>query len=99
MFIINRNGIKFYVRLVLKGDRYGLDDCKVHDEDEPMVEFYAWKWRHLHGPRGYFVSRYNANTLVEHGSYGLCLDGANREYDLDTVAFTNVITMLALMKD
>ena len=46
----------YNVRLVTKGDRYGLNDCLVHEEDKPMVEFYSTKVQKT--GRGYFVSRY-----------------------------------------
>jgi hypothetical protein len=36
--VVNDTGLAFNVRLVQKDDRYGLDDCLVHDQDEPLVD-------------------------------------------------------------
>jgi hypothetical protein len=52
------------VRLVRQGDRYGRDDCLVHDELAPMVEFYDLVHVDKFGPRGQFVSRYCLQTLL-----------------------------------
>ena len=71
----------FNVRILRQHDRYGLEDCLIHnDEEEPIVEFYDnryvndgdWK-------RGQFVARYYAETLREDCvriyQYGLQLEG------------------------
>lgn len=65
--VINHRGTPFNVRLVRKGDRYGLNDCLVHDCDEPLVEF--WDATLEHDPRftpglGQFASRYYLGTLT-----------------------------------
>ena len=78
---------EYNVRLVTKGDRYGLNDCLVHDEDKPMVEFYKRGYP-VHGPRGFFVSRYYCGTLLnepgfmghDHHDAGLCLHGDPYNY-------------------
>lgn len=74
------NGVTFLVRLVEKGDRYGLGLCKIHDEDRPLVEFYDAESRAecyafagtreeaiaAGAPRlGQFASRYYVSTLME----------------------------------
>ena len=69
--VVNDGGRAFNVRLVRKGDRYGLDDCLVHDKDAALVEF--WDATYENDPRftrglGQFVSRYDLGTLT--GSYG-----------------------------
>lgn len=64
---------KFFVRIVRKGDRYGLKFCLTHNENEPMVEFYDSRYPHTEF--GQFVSRYNANTLLEGDNTGLYLYG------------------------
>lgn len=66
----------FNIRVIKKGDNYGLDDCKTHDEKDPLIEFFDPKYagQKSFGPLGQFVSRYYAETLAE-GSGGLCLDG------------------------
>lgn len=74
----------FAIRLVKKGDKYGLQDSLTWEKEEPAVEFYflnneVSKSFEL---RGYFVSRYYYTTLrfssknkVTEG--GLCLDGGD----------------------
>jgi hypothetical protein len=57
----NQLGVRFNVRLVKKGDRYGLDNCLVHEKDEPIVEFYDA--RHPHTEYGQFITRYAVSSL------------------------------------
>ena len=65
---------KWNVRVILKGDKFGLDDCLTHEKNEPTVEFYDTT--HMHTDRGQFVSRYYLSTLIERdGNYGLDLQG------------------------
>lgn len=66
----------FNVRIVAKGERYGLNDCLVHDKDEPLVEFFDAAQDHtVFGPLGQFVSRYYRSTLIESKNHdGLLLD-------------------------
>ena len=65
-------GNKIKVCLVNQGDKYGLNNCIVHDEADPLVEFYD--------PR-HFVSRYYLSTIMEiEPGQGLCLDGSRYEY-------------------
>jgi hypothetical protein len=69
--VVNGSGRTFNVRLVRKGDRYGLNDCLVHDKDEPMVEFYDATYERdarFDLGRGQFVARYYLDTLED--SYG-----------------------------
>ena len=69
-----KTDLDWTVRVVFKGDRYGLNWCLTHDEDEPMIEFYDAEYDFevdLDGRvLGQFVSRYNADTLLE----GFCSD-------------------------
>ena len=75
------------VRLVCKGQRYGLDDCLTHEGDSPLVEFYhEGSVKSVVG----FISRYSVATLtrtsdlafVNEGASlsetGLCLHGGGR---------------------
>ena len=72
--VVNDQGRTFNVRLVRKGESYGLNDCLVHDKDEPLVEF--WDATYENDPRftpalGQFVSRYGLGTLTgKEGCYG-----------------------------
>lgn len=63
----NEQGRNWRVRLVLKGDKYGLDNCATHDSDEPMVEFYDLHYPETFGTDGQFVSRYNLGTILFEG--------------------------------
>jgi hypothetical protein len=63
---------KFNVRVVFRGEGYGLNDSLINDKDVALVEFYD----NRHGTdRGQFVSRYYASTLLENDNRGLILDG------------------------
>ena len=61
-----KNFGRWNVRIVRQNERYGLADCLVHEESDPLIEFYDNKhkddgeWK-----RGQFVSRYYAQTLFE----------------------------------
>ena len=66
--VVNDKGRAFNVRLVCKGSRYGLNDCLVHDANDPLVEF--WDATYEHDPRfspglGQFASRYSLSTLTD----------------------------------
>ena len=39
--ITTEEGRSFKVICIRKGDHYGLDNCLVHDKEEPMIEFYG----------------------------------------------------------
>jgi hypothetical protein len=64
------------VRFVRKGNRYGLDLCKTHEEVEPLVEFYDRENAGRTFPdEGQFVSRYYVSTLLKRRGGMLNLDG------------------------
>ena len=58
----NSNGVPFNSRIVRKGDSYGLNNCRIHTNDDPLVEFYDARYDHTEF--GQFVSRYYATTLT-----------------------------------
>lgn len=67
------------VRIVFKGEHYGLDGGQLHERDEPLVEFYDTEQdKDKFGPWGQFVARYYLDTLLEtrqkHPGYALALD-------------------------
>lgn len=65
----------FNVRIVARGDGYGVNDSVVHDHDDPLVEFYDSKAdARKFGKRGQFVSRYYITTLLTDLPRGLLLD-------------------------
>lgn len=71
---------KFNVRIVRKGDHYGLDFCLTHSKDEPLVEFYDARYPHTEF--GQFVTRYYVSTILERERNGLCLDGGIPEWSV-----------------
>jgi hypothetical protein len=84
---------KFNVRIVNKGDKYGLNNCLTHEGDKPLVEFYDTRYPHTEF--GQFVSRYYVETILGDDGYGpkdggLNLHGGVPEWtvsakDMDTV--------------
>lgn len=50
------------IRIVTKGQKYGLDNCLTHSSDEPLVEFYDRD--HDHTEFGQFVTRYYLSTIM-----------------------------------
>lgn len=75
LHIVNFHGqVPFFVRLVKKGDRYGLRGCLVHDDERPLVEFYDARYPSDESPLGYFVSRYFLETLLTFQARGSEID-------------------------
>ena len=73
-FTDNETNMDWHVRLVFKGDKYGLAHSLIHDEDDMLVEFYDCRYdfeRDVDGTvLGQFVSRYYFKTLrkTDYGS-------------------------------
>lgn len=65
----DHSGIEWGVKLLLEGDKYGLDNCLTHDEEDPLVEFYDRQHADADAPEGQFVSRYNLSTLLKSDGY------------------------------
>lgn len=88
------------VRVVFTGDRYGRLDCLVHDQPDPLVEFYDASYGDT--PYGYFVSRYFLETLVAQPSpdarprTGLLLDGGEPRWALNALALQEAISFALL---
>ena len=105
MFTVqNDQGRTFAVRIVRKGDAYGLHDCLIHDEDKPLVEFYdASQDPKKFGERGQFVSRYYVDTLTGRDGFGrdirngyaLNLHGGVEAWTLDPVAASQAVDWAA----
>jgi hypothetical protein len=92
--VTNRNGLSFAVRLVETGDKYGRNLCLTHEETRPMVEFYDMRYPHTE--LGQFVSRYYADTLLNHGfRRGLDLDSGEPDWSVDGDAIVLVMRWLA----
>lgn len=87
------NGREFTARIVRKGDRYGRDFCLTHDDDEPMVEFYDATYaddERFDRGLGQFVSRYQADTFMNHGATGCRLDCGIDVWTIDNQAGSHV---------
>jgi hypothetical protein len=71
------DGIPFAVKIVKKGERYGLGGCLVHDQEDELVEFYDGRYAGKTGfdPEGQFICRYYVTTLLTREWFnGLLLD-------------------------
>jgi hypothetical protein len=70
-------GIPLAIKIVRKGETYGLKGYLVHDEDKPLVEFYDARYAGKEGfdAEGQFVSRYYVETTLERPHGGLDLYG------------------------
>lgn len=84
----NLHGVAFSVRLVRRGDPYGLGFGVKHDKEDPLVEFYDLRYtfydtRYTEGftNLGQFVVRYPFRLLASRlaPEIGLDLDGARDE--------------------
>lgn len=71
IFHDTRSHLIWAVRIVEKGDKYGLNDC-LDNDGKPLVEFYDTRYEHT--DLGQFVSRYLLGTLAD-GEGGLNLYG------------------------
>ena len=95
LLITNDQGVIFNVRFVRQGERYGREDCLVHDKPDPLVEFYDATNRERFGPRGQFVSRYYLSTLRERGHReGINLYGGEPKWVVDDAAMAAVYAWL-----
>lgn len=110
--VMASHGVEFLVRLVEKGDPYGHNFCKVHDREDPMVEFYDAANPHSYdfvGSRedavaagavclGQFVSSYYASTLLENIAHtgGVDLCGHVPKWVIDGDALRSAFAKLDL---
>lgn len=91
--IANDQGRSFTVRVVRRGDGYGVNDQVVHPWSNPLVEFYDATYAGpVFGPRGQFVNRYYVDTLIRSlcgpDVHGLVLEGASANvWRLDAATF------------
>lgn len=86
-------GVPFVVRVVFKGDKYGLDFCLEHDKDMPLIEFYDA--RHWHTPFGQFVSRYRYKEVADcqKERRGIQLDGGTPSWCVDFEAVDMAVNL------
>lgn len=73
---------RWLVRVVRTGDKYGLNNCLIHTDAEPSVEFYdSNQDPDKFGPLGQFVSRYYLSTMLQRDQgVGLILMGGVPEW-------------------
>ena len=79
IFHDTRSHLIWAVRIVEKGDKYGLDDC-LDNTGKPLVEFYDTRYELT--DLGQFVSRYHIDTLLG-GDGGLNLDGGVPSWNIN----------------
>ena len=86
----------FNVRILRKGEKYGLEDCLTHKERKPLVEFYDYRHRNdKEWKRGQFVSRYYAGTLLKHDlNFGLLLYGDSPEWTVSADYMREILAWL-----
>ena len=86
----------FNVRVLRKGEKYGLEDCLIHKERKPLVEFYDYRHRDdKEWKRGQFVSRYYAETLLKHDlNFGLLLYGDSPEWTVSADYMRKILAWL-----
>jgi len=98
LIVPNSIPVPMNIRLVFKGEKYGLDDCITHERDEPLVEFYDA--RHMHTDIGQFVSRYGISSLKGEDGFsnkrkpgvGINLNGGVKDWKMDGVSLDAVIS-------
>jgi len=84
------------IRIVNKGEKYGLNRSLTHDQDDPLVEFYEAPYDQDHSQPyralGQFISRYNAQTVLEcaAGNSGINLDGCEPNWHIGA---ENIVTI------
>lgn len=80
--------MKYNMRLVRPGERYGRDHVLVNEYDDVLVEFYDADYAgdERFGELGQFVSRYMLSTLRagrnSHEQYGVDLEGGVPKWKL-----------------
>src|SRR5690606_39865054 len=80
---------------LLNGDSYGLNGCLIHEENDPMIEFYDTRY-HLSNDwegLGQFVSRYYLSTLDERE-----VDFRSEEHTSELQSRENLVCRLLLEK-
>lgn len=81
LLVVNDPHATFIVRLVKRGQKYGLENCLTHDKDDPLIEFYDAKSDFT--AYGQFVSRYSCSTLLEGRRDPLSTAGLNLHGGVD----------------
>jgi len=99
-FTDNETNMDWHVRLIFKGDRYGLAHSLIHDEDDTLVEFYDCRYdfdRDVDGTvLGQFVSRYYLKTLrkTDWTHRGLNLDCGVESWSVGSALMVNLMVLI-----
>jgi hypothetical protein len=98
-FYDDERGQPWTIRVIDKGDKYGLEDCLTHEDEEPIVEFYDADNEHtIDEPSGImlgqFVSRYYISTIADGQRGGLDLMGYEPKWKMDAPVMDSVRSYL-----
>lgn len=96
---IRTNGMSFNVRVVEKGEQYGLNMCLTHEKDMPMIEFYDTRYKFDKiGDiiMGQFITRYSLDTFKTVQGTGLNLEGGVADWSLDSDAVAQTHALLEM---
>lgn len=78
MFVINKQGVPFNVRLA---------------ENDTIIKFYDARYIDKFGELGQFVSSYYVETIIDHDR-GLCLDGGVYDWQVSEENMMEIIDWL-----
>lgn len=102
--VIHRKDNRLWtIRIVAMGDGYGLEDRCIHDEQDPLIEFYDLGFQKdravkesKFGPRGQFVSRYYLSDLISDDEGDLDLSGGVSQWWADENMVKEAVTLARL---
>ena len=89
-------GRRSLVTVLRKGDRYGLDDKLVYDNDEPQIEVWDLTYANQKSfdDRGQFVSRYYAFSIAQHQKgVGIDLVGYEPAWKIDGTVWGSGVSL------
>ena len=93
------------VRVVFEGDRFGRDMCLVHDDAEPLIEFYDADHDFdidTDGKvLGQFVTNYGADSLLEYANTtnGITLHGGVPKWKIEKVCYLEILSKVGSIID
>ncbi len=90
--VTDGKGTPFRVKFVFCGQPYGLEDCFIHYNEEPLIEFYDHRYFVSEAnPDGQFVARCDATAVLElEDGYGLCLHDGSPSWSIDAATMKQV---------
>lgn len=63
--VVNDFRVTFNIRIVSKGDHYGLGDKLIYENDRECIEFYDSRFTNIH-KLGQFIACYDIDSILEH---------------------------------